>query len=53
VNGLLDALQDALARVVFAREALDLGEYGIVVAVLRDLEDDLAAAIARARREAA
>jgi hypothetical protein len=44
---LRDAVPDALARIVFAREALELGEYAIVATVLRDLEEDLVAAVDR------
>ena len=54
---LREELQEALARVVFARvvfarEAVGLGEYGIAASVLRDLEEDLAAALERDRNEA-
>jgi hypothetical protein len=38
-------LEEAIARIVFAREALELGEPGIVATALRDLEEDLAAAL--------
>jgi hypothetical protein len=50
---LLEELREALARIVFCREALGLGEYGIAAAVLRDLEDDLAVAVEGAGREEA
>ena len=40
-----EAVRDALARVVFAREALELGEYAIATTVLRDLEFDLASVL--------
>jgi hypothetical protein len=36
-----DVLRDAVARIIFAREAIELGERGVAVAVLRDLEADL------------
>jgi hypothetical protein len=34
----VSVLRDALARIVFAREAVELGELRIAVSVLRDLE---------------
>lgn len=47
-----DALLDALARIVFAREAVDLQEYALATTVLRDLEDDLAIALDREQEAA-
>jgi hypothetical protein len=49
VSGLLAVVQDALARIVRVIEALEDGETGIAGAILRDLEDDLAAVIERER----
>jgi hypothetical protein len=37
-------LRDVLAGIVYALEALEQGEPGIAATILRDLEDDLAAA---------
>jgi hypothetical protein len=50
---LRDELQEAVARIVFAREAVELQEYALAVSILRDLEEDVAAAIEQAGREAA
>jgi hypothetical protein len=41
----LEALRDTLARVVFAREAVELQEYALAASILRDLEHDLAAVL--------
>jgi hypothetical protein len=49
----LDALVDAVVRIIFAREAVELGESGIAASVLRDLEEDLAAVLAQASEEEA
>jgi hypothetical protein len=50
---LQDALVDALARIVFAREAIELEEYAVAATVLRDLEEDLAVVLERTASEAA
>jgi hypothetical protein len=47
-----ELLADVVARIVFAREAVELGEYGVAASVLRDLEEDLAVALERDRNEA-
>ena len=46
-DSVLDELQDVLARVVFCREAVELGEYALAAAILSDFEDDLAAALSQ------
>ena len=48
-----DALRDALARIVFALEAIGEGEVGVASSVLRDLEEDLVVALDGEREEAA
>jgi hypothetical protein len=49
---LLEAVQDALARIVFVREAVELEEYAVASSILRDLEQDLVSVLERARSEA-
>ena len=46
---LVDVLREAVARVVFCREAVELGEQAVAAAVLRDLEADLVAALEHER----
>lgn len=46
---LLEALQDALARIVFAREAVELQEFRLAATVLHNLKEDLACALDRER----
>jgi hypothetical protein len=50
---LREEMQEALARIVFAREAVELGENQLAAAILRNLEHDVAAALAQAAEEAA
>jgi hypothetical protein len=49
---LRDELQQAVARIIFCREAVELGEYAIAETVLRDLEADLVGALEREQPEA-
>jgi hypothetical protein len=44
-TAMVEALREALARVVFCREAVELGEPAVAVAILRDLEADLRTAV--------
>lgn len=46
-----DALRDALARVVFAWEAIGEGEVAIAASVLRDLEHDLVVVLVECESE--
>jgi hypothetical protein len=48
---LRDVLAEAVARIVYCREAVELGEYALAAAVLRDLEEDLVATVERATEE--
>jgi hypothetical protein len=50
---LRDGLHDAIVRVVFAREAVELGEYAVAAHILRDLECDLVGALDRDAEETA
>jgi hypothetical protein len=43
-------VRDVLARVVYLREAVELGEHALAAAILRDLEDDLAEVLAEVER---
>lgn len=42
---LLELVEDAVARIVFCREAIAVGELALAAAILRDLEEDLAVAL--------
>jgi hypothetical protein len=48
---LRDELRGAVARIVFAREAVELGEYAVAAHILRDLETDLVVALDRDAEE--
>jgi hypothetical protein len=47
---MVEVLRQALLRVAFCREAVELRELKVAGAILRDLEADLQAAIARRQR---
>jgi hypothetical protein len=42
-----ELLRDALARIIYLRESLDVGDVGTAVSIAADLEHDLAAQLAQ------
>jgi hypothetical protein len=49
----LELLRDALARIIYLREALEVGDVGTAVSVAGDLEHDLATQLAQLEEWAA
>jgi len=48
----LELLRDALARIIYLRESLDVDDVGTAVSIAADLEHDLAAQLARLEERA-